>query len=164
MDVEEKLKANPELLGTKFIMINPEAISEMSPTIPKGFPKSLIPLNLCQDQMAQLAKCLIDYEYDNLKCEDQQSKYYVCKTKRDSLIFKRIKEWEVQSIDELNDFEKNIYLRALNDKKTLFLNTYEVIPVLPKNKSIRLRVTNDIKQLEWRIDYINNAINNVYKV
>ena len=164
MDVESKLKANPDLLGTKFIMINPEAISEMSPTIPKGFPKTLIPNNICQNEMADLASCLIDYEYNNLQCEDQQGKYYVCKTKRDSLIFKRIKEWEIQNIDELGDFERKIYISALDDKKKLFLNTYEAIPILPKNKSVRLRVANDIKQLEWRMDYINNAINNVYNV
>jgi len=163
-DVEEKLKNSPELLGTKFIMINPEKINEPSPTIPKGFPQALIPKDLCQIQMAKLVQALIDNKYNNVKCEQQQSDYYVCKQRRDSLIFKRIKEWEIQTIDEISDLERKIYISSLEENKIFYLNIYEKIAVIPKNKAFRGRVANDIKQLDWRLNYINNAIKSVFDV
>ena len=164
MDVENKLKINPELLGTKFIMINPELIAGASPTIPKGFPKSLIPNNLCQNEMAYLVKMMINKSFNNVDCESEQSMYFNCKQRRDSLLFKRIKEWEIQTIDELTDFERKIYLSSLDERKKNLLDTYEKTSILPKNKGFRQRLAVDIKQIEWRVNYINQAITNTYSV
>ena len=119
--ITEKLEEDPNSLSTT-MLINPEVIGEMSPSLPHEFPKNLIPLEICEKQMKSLLSCLIDNDFDNVRCEDFQFSYYECKKWRDTLIFKRIREWEVDYYSKFNTSQKNLHLDQLKIKKLDYIN------------------------------------------
>jgi hypothetical protein len=153
--LQDKLRADPNSLSTT-MLINPEAIGEMSPTLPKEFPKELIPKEICERQMKTLLSCLIDNEFDNVKCEELQFEYYECKKWRDTLIFKRINEWEVDNYKKMKDNERVSHLDNLKVKKLEFIDKYEKLEVTSSNRNKRNKISYDIEQLNWRINYLEN--------
>lgn len=148
-----KLLEDPNSLSTT-MLINPEILGEMSPTLPKKFPKELIPKEICEGQLNKLTSCLVDNEFNNVDCEDFQFKFYECKKWRDALLFKRIKEWELKEYDRLNEEDKLYYVNELKIKKIEFINEYEKIEVTPRNRGKRIRYSSDIEQIDWRIKYL----------
>jgi hypothetical protein len=156
--VQEKLIKDPNSLSTT-MLINPEVIGEMSPTLPYEFPKELIPKEICELQLKNLLSCLLDNDFDNVRCEDMQYTYYECKKWRDSLLFKRIKEWEMDFFNKKDENEKNTHLANLKVKKLELIDTFEKIEVTPSNRGRRSRVSYDIEQINWRILYLENTVN-----
>jgi hypothetical protein len=151
--VQKKLTADPNSLSTT-MLINPEVIGEMSPTIPKIFPKSMLPKELCEKRMQLLITCMVDWEFDNVKCEEEQFAYYQCKKWRDSLIFKRINEWEIDYFTKLNNEEQDCHLNDLKIEKIEQINHYDTAKDLDRFK--RKRISYDIEQLNWRISYLDD--------
>lgn len=149
--LQDKLRADPNSLSTT-MLINPEAIGEMSPTLPKEFPKELIPKELCEKQIKTLLSCLLDNEFDNVKCEEKQFEYYECKKWRDSLLFKRINEWELEHFKKMKDDEKISHIDNLKIKKLEFIDKYETLEVVSSNRNKRNKISYDIEQLNWRIN------------
>lgn len=158
-----EIKFDPNSLAGKF-MINPDIFNEMSPSIPAGFPKSLIPVEKCENEMGHLLDCMIENKFDNVECQSFQKAYYNCKTWRDSLIFKRIKEWEYELVDFMDFKEKNVYIESMNNRKKTLIDKYEKLPVIPKTRGQRLRISSDIEQIDWRMKYCNLLLNNTFKV
>jgi len=158
-----EIKFDPNSLAGQF-MINPDILNKSSPTIPPGFPKNLIPLEKCQNEMARLLDCMIENKFDNVECNVPQKLYYACKNWRDSLIFKRIKEWEIELFDVMNENERKVYIESMNNNKKSMIEKYEKLPVIPKTRGQRLRISSDIEQIDWRIKYCNDLLNNTYKV
>jgi hypothetical protein len=161
-DVSE-IKFDPNTLAGQFL-INPDILNKASPTIPSGFPKNLIPLEKCQIEMGRLLDCMIEHKFDNVECNGMQKSYYICKNWRDSLIFKRIKEWETEMFDFMSENEKNVYLQSMMIKKKTMIDKYEKLPVIPKTRGQRIRISSDIEQIDWRIKYCNDLLNNTYRV
>lgn len=157
-DSVDDIKFDSDLLATKFL-INPEVFNEMSPTIPSGFPINLLPNEKCENEMTQLLDCMFDNKFDNVECQMYQKNYYSCKKWRDSLIFKRIKDWEIELFEFMSSNEKKIYLESMEQKKNGLIDKYEKLPVLPKTRGHRLRIASDIEQIDWRIKYCNNLSN-----
>lgn len=153
---KEKLLSSNLITDTS-ILINPEAIQEMSPTIPEGFHTELIPADKCEKQIAKLAICLIEEKFDNVACENMQYEYYQCKKWRDGLLFKRIKDWEVEKFNKMDDKNKKIHVAMLKAKKLEYIKNYEAIETMPSNRAKRIRFTSDIEQLQWRINYLNES-------
>jgi hypothetical protein len=151
--VEEKIKN--DIAGTNtFLFINPEPLLELSPSIPEKFPKELIPKELCESQINDTINCLILNKFDNAKCEDVQGHFYICKKWRDGLLFNNIQKWEISEFNKWSEEDKKKHLESLNLKKNDLLKKYETIEVIGKNKGIRVRVSSDIQQLMWRIEYL----------
>jgi hypothetical protein len=155
--IQEKLMADPNSLSTT-MLINPEAIGEMSPSLPKEFPKELIPKEICEKQMKTLVSCLLDNNFDNVKCEDLQFEYYECKKWRDALIFKRINEWEIDYAKKMQDDQRTSHIDTLKVKKLEFIDSYEKLEVTAGNRIKRNRISYDIEQLSWRINYLEKNI------
>ena len=147
--VGDKMRSDPELIATT-MMINPEPLGEMSPTLPEGFPWELIPVEKCELLMGKLVKCLIDNEYDNVKCEEDQVGYYKCKNWRDTLLFQRIKDWEKANFKKASDDDKDSYLKKLKEREKFLLTKYEEVPMTPANKGKRDRIASDILQIKVR--------------
>ncbi len=158
--VVQKLLEDPNSLSST-MMINPENLNEYSPTLPAGFPKKLIPKEICENQMKSLLSCMLDLNFDNVECEEQQFKYYECKKWRDSLIFKRIKEWESSEFEKLDKRAKIDHLDLLKVKKIEYINKYENVENIPKNRHKKIRVSSDIEQINWRIKYLEGIYNSV---
>jgi hypothetical protein len=156
----QRILNDPDAM-TSSIMINPEAIGEMSPTLPSEFPKNLIPLEICEQQLLKLSACLIDAKFDNVACESNQLAFYECKKWRDSLLFKRIKEWEESYVNSLGEdlILRNLYVDNLRTKKQELINLYEKIDTVSKNRAKRKKVEYDIIQLDWRIKYLKESLN-----
>jgi hypothetical protein len=161
--VQMKLMSDPNSLTTT-MLVNPEVLNDASPSLPLQFPKELIPKELCEKQLNLLLSCLLDNEFNNVECEDFQFKFFECKKWRDSLLFKRIEQWEVSNFDKMNENEKNMYLGSIKMKKFEFIDKYEKVEVVPKNRGKRIRITSDIEQLNWRIKYLENNFNTTYYV
>jgi hypothetical protein len=162
-EVTNKVLNDPNSL-TSTLLINPEVFNEFSPTIPNKFPKELIPKEICENQMKSLLTCLIDNKFDNVNCEQFQFKYFECKKWRDSLIFKRINEWEINEYDVMDEKQKVEHLDILKIKKLEFINLYDETEVIPKNRHRRIRISSDIEQLAWRINYLEKFLNNKLSV
>ena len=158
-----EIKFDPNSLSGQF-MINPDVFNEISPSIPIGFPKSMIPVEKCLNEMGYLLDCMIENKFDNVECQSFQKSYYNCKIWRDSLIFKRIKEWETDLVDTMDNNEKNVYLESMNNRKKILIEKYEKLPVIPKTRGHRLRISSDIEQIDWRIKYCKLLINDTYIV
>lgn len=158
-----KLINDPNSLSTT-LLINPEVLNEASPTIPVGFPKSLIPKEICEVQMKHLLSCMLENKMDNVECEDFQFKFYECKKWRDALIFKRIKDWEINTFDKMNEKEKTEHIDSLKIKKIEFINHYDSIEVTPKNRNKKFRVSSDIEQVNWRLKYLEDVYNNTFSI
>jgi hypothetical protein len=158
--IQKKLITDVSSLSTT-MLINPEVIGEMSPTIPKKFPKSMLPKELCEKRMQLLITCLVDWDFDNVKCEEEQFTYYECKKWRDSLIFKRINEWEIDYFSKLNNEEQLTHLNDLKVEKIQQINDYDNAKDLDRFK--RKRISYDIEQLSWRISYLDDLKKNFDK-
>jgi hypothetical protein len=156
--IEQKIKAD---LGStnSFILINPEPLNEISPTLPEKFPKEMIPKELCEKQLKEVILCMIKRKFNNPDCEEHQGELYKCKKWRDNLLISRIKEWETGFYKDLPLDERGFYLEALKDKKINFLKMYDEVPVLARNKGKRIRLSSDIQQILWRIGYLEELSN-----
>lgn len=155
LSAQDKLKLDPSSITTT-MMINPEAIGEMSPTIPENFPKENLPKDLCEPQLQKLISCLLQKQFNNVICENSQHLFYECKKWRDNLIFQRIKSWETDYYSSMSELEKKVYINSLKIKKIEYLKKYESIEVISINKGKRNRISSDIEQLSWRINNLNN--------
>lgn len=134
-------------------IINPNPLNEISPNLPKLFPKELIPVEKCENSILSLIYCLKNKDYDNTKCKESQTNFYKCKQQRDSILFHKIKIWEVDHFKTLNSDEKESYVKELKDKKENLIVLYED----KNNNSLkRTKIDNDIIQLTWRLNYIHN--------
>jgi hypothetical protein len=153
--IEQKIRADVGSTNS-FILINPEPLNEISPTLPEKFPSELIPKELCEKQLNDLMLCMIKKKFNNPDCEEYQGVLYKCKKWRDNLIISRIKEWESGYYKELPREEKKVYLDELKDKKSQFMKLYEQVPVLARNKGKRIRISSDIQQVVWRISYLED--------
>jgi hypothetical protein len=163
LSAEEKLKLDLQT-GQQSLLINPELIGEISPTLPENFPKDLIPKEICEKQLNKLLSCLLFWSLDNVKCEGHQMQFYQCKKWRDTLLFKRIKEWEENSYSSMPDYEQSIYLDNLKLKKLDLINKYDEVLIIPQNRGKRQRISYDIDQLDWRIKYLNEIKKSSYYV
>ena len=74
-----------------------ESVSEFnrehSPTIPKAFPKELLPSEKCQSALVLMINCL-SFSTPN-KCGPYNKGYYECKRERDAQLFTAIQKWEI---------------------------------------------------------------------
>jgi len=161
--IQRKLNQDPNSLSTT-LLINPEVLSEISPTLPKGFPKELIPKEKCENHLDHLLSCLIDNKFDNVKCEEKQFSFFECKKWRDSLMINRIKRWEIENFDKMLDDEKNFYVDSLKIKKMEYLDMYDKVEVIPANRGKRVRISSDIEQLNWRLGYLEEVEKRTHKV
>jgi hypothetical protein len=159
MDNEEvnvtDIRFDSNLLATK-VLLNPDVFNKPSPTIPPGFPKEKIPIEKCQQEIGQLVNCLMKSQFDNIKCQHLQKKFNSCKLWRDSLLFNRIKDWETELFTIMSEKEKDLYVESLKNKKKSLIDMYEALPVIPKTRGQRIRISSDIEQIEWRIKYCLN--------
>ena len=73
-----------------------ELNKEHSPTLPKEFPKALIPKDMCQFALNRQLLCLLGSQAN--KCGEQNKLFYQCKRERDSQMFKSIQTWEQEHI------------------------------------------------------------------
>jgi hypothetical protein len=154
--IQKKLLEDPNSLSTT-LLINPEILSEISPTLPKGFQQELIPKEKCEMQLDKLLSCLIDNNFDNVKCEEFQFTFYECKKWRDSLLINRIKKWEIENFEMMNENEKLFYVDSLKIKKMGYIEMYESVEVIPANRGKRIRISSDIEQINWRIRYLEES-------
>jgi hypothetical protein len=57
-----------------------------------------------------------------------------------------------------------VYLQSMMNKKKTMIDKYEKLPVIPKTRGQRIRISSDIEQIDWRIKYCNDLLNNTYRV
>ena len=157
-DAKSKMRLDPNLLQT-VVFMNPEPLNEISPTLPELFPEELIPSEICEKDMLNLIECLVRLDFDNVKCEEVQFEYYQCKRWRDSLLFKRIKEWEVSYLLNNTGILPG-YVNNLKTQRIQLINEYENVPNISKNTGKRIRYNSDIQQLDWRLNYIKETTSN----
>lgn len=91
-----------------------ELNKEHSPSIPPGFPRDLIPQELCKHALTEMMLCLVNNQ-QNL-CGYQNKMYYICKKERDAIIFSRIQSWEVNDVFKKNE-KKNEYIEGLEKER-----------------------------------------------
>jgi hypothetical protein len=162
-DAIDKLRGDLDALQTT-MMINPEGLAEISPSLPELFPKELIPEEKCQKLFGSLLSCLVYGKFDNVKCESEQHKFYHCKRWRDAILFKRIKEWEIGFFDSLSEPQKDAYVSTLKLRKLDYIKQYEITDLMPRNRGKRMRFSSDIEQLTWRLKYLDNIVKNTFNV
>lgn len=159
-DTKKKLLEDPNAIETT-ILVNPEPLGEISPTLPLNFPSKLIPKENCQIPMAELVNCLLHNNFDNVKCENFQFNYYRCKSFRDSSLFSKIRNWECNEYKKLNDNEKTNYNQNLLSSKAKLLKEYDQTEINSKNKGYRKRIDHEIQQLNWRLSYLPKCLINI---
>lgn len=140
------------------ILVNPEPLSEISPTLPDNFPDSLIPKEKCEIQMASLINCMLKKKFDNVPCENFQFEYYECKKFRDSVLFSNLHHWECKEFNKMSSFERKMHMEALLLKKAKLLDTYENVQSLSKNIILKKRIDSDIQQITWRMNYLPKCL------
>ena len=140
------------------ILVNPEPLSEMSPSLPEDFPSELIPKNKCELEMLGLLKCMIENKYDNVPCENFQLEFYSCKKFRDSSLFELVKQWECSKFEKFNSDKRKYYMEKLLVEKAKLLEKYDEVPVTSKSIGFRRRIDNDIQQLSWRIEFLPKCL------
>lgn len=131
---------------------------EHSPTIPKAFPKELLPKDMCQHSLSRMLQCLMGSQAN--KCGEVNKLYYMCKRERDAQLFTSIKDWEVGHVKAMGPADaehgsKADYIASLEQQRLEFINTFESLPQSIANKHRRWRIAADIEQLKWRIDNLN---------
>ena len=155
LPAEEKLRLNPEIVAAA-MMINPEPFNEISPTLPDFFPSELIPSNICENELLKLSECLLTHKFDNVKCEQFQLDFYSCKKWRDTLLVSRIKTWEEDFYNKLDEENQKIYFDNLKNKKISFVDKYEKIEISLDTRHKRIRLLTDLELLDWRINYLKS--------
>jgi hypothetical protein len=60
--------------------------------------------------------------------------------------------------------DMNSYINKLAKKQKQHLEKYEQVEVKPRNRNLRIRITSDIEQLDWRMRYLRNIERNIYFV
>ena len=69
-----------------------ELNKEHSPSVPMGFPKELLPRDMCQLALTKMIHCTVTSQAN--KCGEFNKLYYQCKRERDAQLFQTIKTWE----------------------------------------------------------------------
>ena len=72
---------------------------EISPTVPKDFPRQNLPKEMCGHTLSELFLCSMNSPEN--ACGSQAKNYYVCKRERDAQIFGAIKLWETDLIGKM---------------------------------------------------------------
>ncbi|KRX07337.1 hypothetical protein PPERSA_06952 [Pseudocohnilembus persalinus] len=129
-------------------------IEEYSPSLPKGFPKSNLPQNLCEPEFLKLLKCT-KYVAERDACQLEYTSFLTCKKERDLTIFSSIKDWEQGHFKNLSDKNKNFYVMGLGRKLDRLEEDYEKIPTSYTYQIKAWTFKADIEQLKWRINYLN---------
>lgn len=158
---ETKQKINSKDINNSIetnIMINPQPLSEPSPTLPDKFPNTLIPKDLCEYEVLELINCMLHNKFDNILCENFQLNYYNCKRKRDATLFRRVKEWECDYFRNLEEENRIQYIKDLVNIKKNKLEEYEQTEIDSNTIGFRKRIDSDIMQLNWRINYLPHCL------
>ena len=157
-DTKNKLLKDEAIAIETTILVNPEPLSEISPTLPDSFPSEFIPKEKCEIQMLGLINCMVTNKYDNVPCENFQYEYYQCKKFRDSALFELVKQWECSQFKPMENSNKKFYMETLLINKAKLLDEYNTIPVTSNSIGVRRRIDSDIQQLTWRINYLPNCL------
>jgi hypothetical protein len=101
---------------------------EHSPSIPLGFPRDLIPQELCKHALTEMMLCLVNNQ-QNL-CGYQNKMYYICKKERDAILFSRIQTWEVNDVFKtIKEAEKKSeYIEGLEKERLGLASRFEKTP------------------------------------
>ena len=158
-----KLLEDPNAIENS-ILVNPEPLGEMSPTLQEDFPDDWIPTEKCKIEMTELIECMLKNRFDNVRCENFQLIYYNCKKFRDSNLFALVKKWDCHRMKEIKEEERNEYIRELLSKKAKLLKDYETTEINIDTKGYRRRIDNDISQLNWRINYLPQCVNEISEI
>lgn len=156
-DIKQKISSDDSAIETT-LFINPEPLSEPSPTLPDHFPDNLIPSNKCELEMMSLINCLIKNKYDNVNCEMFQKNYYNCKKIRDGSLFKSIHLWECEYFINLDASNRKKYMERLLIEKASLLKEYDTSINKESSFIYRKRIDSDIQQITWRIDYLPKCL------
>ena len=62
---------------------------------------------------------------------------------------------QLPKYNKFNLEEKSSYIDNLISNKNDLIKKYETVEVIAKNKGVRNRISSDIQQLSWRIEYLN---------
>lgn len=129
---------------------------EHSPSIPDGFPRELMPAELCKNALAHMMLCLVNNQ-QNL-CGYENKQYYMCKKERDATLFTRIRDWETAQFNALDKLGRESKIGELESQRKEVSRTFEKTPSSIGNKHRRWRMAADIEQLKWRIDYLKEQM------
>ncbi|CDW78419.1 UNKNOWN [Stylonychia lemnae] len=146
-----------------------ELNKEHSPSLPMNFPKERLPCKiykitltimiaeLCEEALIKMSLCVFQNQ-SNL-CGQENRVYYNCRKERDAQIFTRIKEWEIEEIQKIPEFDKRqSYYDELEIKRAQIAKQFERTPSSMPNKNKRWRMAADIEQLQWRMENIKSFI------
>eukprot|EP00347_Sterkiella_histriomuscorum_P016303 403353704 len=135
---------------------------EHSPSIPHNFPKERLPNELCEKAFLFMTMCV--FQKPTNACGPQNKQYYECRRERDAYIFHQIKDWETEEVQKLNTpFERQNYLKELEQKKLEIMKKFEKTPQSINNKHKRWRMAADIEQYQWRTDNIKDLVTDIKK-
>ena len=125
---------------------------EYQPTLPKGFPKELIPREKCQEVLTTLLLCSMNSS-SNL-CAVENKNYYMCRRERDANLFGAIERWELAQYGKQKN--KAAYRQELQDQKAKLEEQIEKMPQVIATRHKRWRYQADAEQLGWRLGYLND--------
>ena len=155
-ETSQKIISDPNAVENN-IQINPEPLGEPSPTLPQNYPLNNLPNEKCVLPMLELVNCLVKNNFDNVVCESFQFSYLKCKKFRDSAIFSSIKNWECQVY--LNSNNKDEYFNNLQIEKARISEMYNKSE--NESFSVRKRIDADVRQIQWRLDYLPHCKLNI---
>lgn len=140
-----------------------ELNKEHSPSVPKSFPKSRLPKDMCQNSLAKMVHCLTESQ-PNL-CGELNKMYYTCRRERDAQIYSSIKDWEVNHFNselgsgqQYQQDHQRAYLDDIKAQREQLVQLFEKTPSSIANKHKRWRMAADIEQLQWRHDYLLQSV------
>jgi hypothetical protein len=100
-----------------------ELNKEHSPSIPPGFPRSLLPKELCKAAATEMLWCH-SRKQQNL-CGYENKYFYICKRERDAILFTRIQEWETEEVRKLGEQERVRRVEELEAKRAGLSEKFE---------------------------------------
>ena len=112
---------------------------EISPTVPKEFPKKNLPKELCANSLTEMYLCTMN-SAENM-CGTQAKNYYICKRERDAQIFSAIKSWETDLVTKMKKPQhQESYIDNLKHEKGKLEGIYERTQISIGNNHKRWRI------------------------